>query len=363
MQTRTKPQTGKARPAIRGPAAAAGTLLARRLTRGSGAQGTEEQDVAEALFDLLGSAAAKAEEEDGPEGAKRKRSRPAKREDQEELTLPAAPAGRKSGADGGGGARKVDRRTDAADAARRGLGSAGAGGSGRADGGLRANGRGIADGASRILALLPCADADARPACAPRAAALARAGLANASLPQLPFPLFPGLAPGLGYIHTAGGWPQAFGAGAGVDGSMAAQQQLLPPRRFKHCASHVYIAHFIDHQQQQQRFQFFQQQMSAGFPTGVAPPDAAALAAAASDGRAAAGRDGPDLASRRMPPAPAVAPFGLMSGFDRAGAAAAPALAAAQLQQYAQVRRFLCTALRLSSTHCASPCSCNTRLR
>ena len=177
-----------------------------------------------------------------------------------------------------------------------------------------------------------------RPACA---GALARAGLANAQLPQLPFPLFPGLAPGLGYIHTAGGWPQAFGAG--VDSALAAQQLLLPPRRFKHCASHVYIAHFIDHQQQQQRFHVFQQQMSqqqmsGGFPPGVAPPDAGALAAAAGDARAAGGRDAPDLASRRLPPVPAVAPFGLMAGFDRAGAATSPALAAAQLQQYAQVR-------------------------
>ena len=312
--------------------------------------------MAEALFDLLGSAAARAEDEDGPEGAKRKRSRAAKREDQEELTLPAAPAGRKSAADGGGGARKVDRRTDAADAARRGVGSAGAGGSGRADGGLRANGRGIADGAPRSPSLLPfSADADARPACTPHAAALARAGLANASLPQLPFPLFPGLAPGLGYIHPGGGWPQAFGAGAGVDGSMTAQQLLLPPRRFKHCASHVYIAHFIDHQQQQQRFQFFQQQMSASFPPAVAPADAAALAAAAGDGRAAAGRDGADLASRRMPPAPSVAPFGLMSGFDRAGAAAAPALAAAQLQQYAQVRSSCAAPLRRAALTALRP--------
>jgi hypothetical protein len=283
--------------------------------------------VAEALFDLLGSVASKAEEEDGAE-AKRKRPRPAKREEQEELA--AAPAGRKSAADGGG-ARKLDRRADA-DAARRGAGSAGAGGSGRADGGLRSNGRGIVDGASRAAPRGMHAPTLTRPACA---GALARAGLANAQLPQLPFPLFPGLAPGLGYIHTAGGWPQAFGAGAGVDSTIAAQQLLLPPRRFKHCASHVYIAHFIDHQQQAQRFHVFQQQMSGGFPPGVVPQDAGALAAAAAagDARACGGRDAPDLASRRLPPVPAVAPFGLM-----AGAAAGPALAAQQLQQYAQAR-------------------------
>jgi len=281
--------------------------------------------VAEALFDLLGSLA-RPEEEDGPEGPKRKRPRPTKREEQDELTQAAAPAGRKSAADGGGSARKLDRRTDAADAARRGGGSTGAGAGGRADAGLRTHGRGAADGALRpALWRRSCARADSHglPGCVPHAGALARAGLANAQLPQLPFPLFPGLAPGLGYMHTAGGWPQAFGVGAGVDSAVAAQQLLLPPRRFKHCASHVYIAHFIDHQQQQQRFHIFQQQMSGGFPAGVIPPDAGALA----------GGGAADLANRRLPP---VAPFGLLAGYDRAGAASAPALAAAQLQ-YAQV--------------------------
>ena len=302
--------------------------------------------MAEALFDLLGSVAAKADDEDGPDAAKRKRPRPTKREEQEELA--AAPAGRKSAADGGG-SRKLDRRADAADAARRGVGSAGAGASGRGDGGLRANGRGVVDGASPLR--LRCAPPLTQP---PHAGALARAGLANAQLPQLPFPLFPGLAPGLGYIH--GGWPQAFGAGAGVDSAIAAQQRLLPPRRFKHCASHVYIAHFIDHQQTQQRVAIFQQQMNGGFPPGVAPPDAVALAAAAGDARVAGGRDAPDLASRRVPPVPAVAPFGLMAGFDRAGAASAPALAAAQLQQYAQVRCD-CAAAALSATLLTARCS------
>lgn len=62
---------------------------------------------------------------------------------------------------------------------------------------------------------------------------------------------------------------------------------LLLPRRFKHCASHVYIAHFIDQQQQQQRFALFQQHQAAIF----ASHQAAAVAAATGKAPAALPQD------------------------------------------------------------------------
>ena len=84
-------------------------------------------------------------------------------------------------------------------------------------------------------------------------------------------------------------FPASVGGASGADGlylgpGMAAAPFLhpfmLPPRRFKHCASHVYIAHFIDQQQQQQRFALFQQHQAALF----ASHQAAAVAAAAKAG-------------------------------------------------------------------------------
>ena len=87
----------------------------------------------------------------------------------------------------------------------------------------------------------------------------------------MPFPLPlsawpPGYAPALAppFFASAAppGWPGA--ADPSFCGSFL-QPFLLPPRRFKHCASHVYIAHFIDYQKQQQRLAFFQQQQAALF--------------------------------------------------------------------------------------------------
>jgi hypothetical protein len=193
-----------------------------------------------------------------------------------------------------------------------------------------------------------------RPGTTSGGGAAAAAAAMQMHMPHAALGMWPaaGLAPGMGYFSpaaaavTAGGWPPGMGAGTvGGDGSGSAQHLLLPPRRFKHCASHVYIAHFIDHQQQQQRYAYFQQQFGGAFAPGV-PSEAAAYAAAA-DARAAcaSAREASEFAAQqarsRLPAVPPVAPFGfpgLMAGVDRGGAGPLAASAAAQAQAQAQMQ-------------------------
>ena len=88
----------------------------------------------------------------------------------------------------------------------------------------------------------------------------AREAPPSADGPALLPPGFPGapalLPPGFPGAPSffPAGWPGAPLAGD-VFGS---QQFLLPPRRFKHCASHVFIAHFVDFCQQSRRYQLAQ---------------------------------------------------------------------------------------------------------
>ncbi len=126
--------------------------------------------MAEALFDLAcafgGTPSAKAEEEEGPDGPKRKRPRPAKRDDAED-TPTAAPGRKPAAVDASPGARKLERRGEAPDAARRAGASAG-GAAGRdtraAADAYRASGaRVAADGARSAIAWHPtCACADGK---------------------------------------------------------------------------------------------------------------------------------------------------------------------------------------------------------
>ena len=104
-----------------------------------------------------------------------------------------------------------------------------------------------------------------------------------AGAPVWPTGLAAGVPPGAALFPTAvGGAPGADGLflGPGMAAAPFLHPFMLPPRRFKHCASHVYIAHFIDQQQQQQRFALFQQHQAALF----ASHQAAAVAAAAKAG-------------------------------------------------------------------------------
>jgi hypothetical protein len=90
-------------------------------------------------------------------------------------------------------------------------------------------------------------------------------------------------APGSALFPTSVGGASGSDAlflGPGMAAAPFLHPFMLPPRRFKHCASHVYIAHFIDQQQQQQRFALFQQHQAALF----ASHQAAAVAAAAKAG-------------------------------------------------------------------------------
>ena len=267
----------------------------------------KEEEAAEALFSLaslLGAANAQLEEERAEEASK-KRDRASVRDRTARADVVD---------DGGRKRARTEPKGRGAKAASRGRGGT-AGRSGRSSPEQRAGAEAKKQDAAAAAAMPPHAGALA-------AGVAPWAGVAG----QAPL-----MAGGATWTAAAPGAPYALPSAFS--------------KQFKRCATHVYIAHMIDHQQQAGRRAAYQQQYSAGMPfqlpvMGLPPAQAASQPDNASTAAASAAA----AASAQVNAAPSAS----AAPFAPPGSAGLPAMSAAQ-QQLAFAQQHLQNQLALGA--------------